>query len=85
MKIFEALIFRILDYVEKQEQQAKHGSYPRPEFEEFTSDQIQFHIRRCVNNRWLYGGLRNEIGDYLTIGRLTDRGHDKLEELRERL
>lgn len=82
MKIFELLIFDILEYAEKQEKQSKHGLYPRPEFNEYTSDQIQHHLKKCVHEGWLYGGQRNEISEYLTIGKLTIEGHRVLEELR---
>ena len=83
MKIFNRLIFKILEYVENQEQRSKIGPYEKPNFKEYTSDQIQHHLKTCVQKDWLSGGMRNEIGDYLAIGRLTIEGHRVLEGLRE--
>ena len=84
MTISDRLIFRTLRYLEEQEQLSKIGNYEKPKFKEYTPDLIQHHLKECADKGWLSGGMKNEIGDYLAIGKLTMGGHRKLEELREK-
>ena len=52
MKISEVLTFSILEYAEKQEQRSKIGPYEKPDFKEYTSDQIQHHLKKCEYKHW---------------------------------
>lgn len=76
------LIRRLLIHVE---QHANGDPVPVPEWAEFSSDEIHYHIRLCIQ-----GGLVEKTDAmvvpqgtrYSSVGRLTWTGHELLDQLR---
>ena len=84
MKLIHSLLQQILEYVERHEEA---GPYKVPDFSKYSTDQINYHIKMCVEAGWLRNG-RSNIGGrgvhqyYTELGELTWRGHQELERLR---
>ena len=84
MKLLHEILYKILKYVESHEEA---GPYTPPDFENYSRDQINYHIRICVEAEWLIKGQcrytygRNKYNNYSEIGELTWKGHQEIERM----
>lgn len=61
------------------------GPYEVPKIENFTSDQVQYHIRMCEEAGWLHPGKKmtgNGRSKNAHVGELTWSGHQYLRKFK---
>lgn len=84
MKLIHSLLRQILERVESY---LEAGPYPPPDFENYSADQINYHIKMCIEAEWLKPsavtlGGRGRHDRYEELGELTWKGHQELHCLR---
>ena len=76
------LVHKILEFAERQHQAARIA-VPKEEFESYAPEEVMDGIRRCVEAGYIAGKTEYEENEFVTIGGLTEKGHDVLERKRQ--